>query len=163
MHEFAKKQKFLEINPISPLIEGLLRRVKNLPAEDEDRDLESEAELREVTSILIDGALIRSGFDVADSHLCVYQQKKDTLFNHSHRFFQRIDRVLRRSLGVSELAEADSHVAPAPPVDTRPIDAEDIKPRVEMPDHLKDQLEVELEEIPEDEDMYGNKISHDEL
>jgi heat shock protein 90kDa beta len=69
MHEFAKKQKFLEINPGSPLIEGLLRRVKRLPAEDEERDPEAEAELKEVTSILVDGALIRSGFDVQDSHL----------------------------------------------------------------------------------------------
>src|ERR1700761_3098896 len=68
MHEFAKKQKFLEINPYSPLIEGLLRRVKQLPDEGDERDLEAEAELKEVTSILIDGALIRSGFDVSDSH-----------------------------------------------------------------------------------------------
>ena len=68
MHEYAKKQKFLEINPYSPLIEGLLRRVKQLPDEGDERDLEAEAELKEVTSILIDGALIRSGFDVSDSH-----------------------------------------------------------------------------------------------
>lgn len=69
MHDYAKKQKFLEINPYSPLIEGLLRRVQQLPDEEEDQDLEAEAELREVTSILIDGALVRSGFDVSDSNL----------------------------------------------------------------------------------------------
>jgi heat shock protein beta len=73
MHEFAKKQKVLEINPYSPLIEGLLRRVKQLALDDEDReqDQEAEDELKEVTAILVDGALVRSGFDVADSNLCV--------------------------------------------------------------------------------------------
>ena len=68
MHEFAKKQKILEINPRSPLIEGLLRRVKQLPAEDEERDLDAEDELKEVTSVLIDGAMVRSGFGVNDSN-----------------------------------------------------------------------------------------------
>ena len=48
MHEYAKKQKLLEINPRSPLIEGLLRRVGQLPGEGEERDLEAEAELEEV-------------------------------------------------------------------------------------------------------------------
>jgi heat shock protein beta len=68
MFEFAKKQKILEINPRSPLIEGLLRRVEQLPSEEEGRDLDAEEELREVASILIDGALVRSGFEVPDSH-----------------------------------------------------------------------------------------------
>ena len=68
MHEFAKKAKVLEINPRSPLIEGLLRRVKQLPEEGEEPDTEAEAELMEVTSILIDGALVRSGFEVPDSN-----------------------------------------------------------------------------------------------
>jgi heat shock protein 90kDa beta len=67
MHEFAKKQKILEINPRSPLIEGLLRRVEQLPTADEGKDLDAEEELREVASILIDGALVRSGFEVPDS------------------------------------------------------------------------------------------------
>jgi heat shock protein beta len=68
MHEFAKKQKFLEINPRSPLIEGLLRRVKQLPSEEEGRNVEAEEELEEIASILIDGALVRSGFGVPDSN-----------------------------------------------------------------------------------------------
>ena len=68
MHEYAKKQRLLEINPKSPLIEGLLHRVEQLPSEEEGKDLEAEDELREVTSILIDGALVRSGFEVEDSH-----------------------------------------------------------------------------------------------
>ena len=67
-HDFAKKMKLLEINPGSPLLEGLLHRVEQLPSEEEERDLESEDELREVTSVLIDGALVRSGFSVPDSN-----------------------------------------------------------------------------------------------
>lgn len=68
MHEFAKKQKLLEINPRSPLIEGLLKRVKQLPTEEEERDLDAEDELKEVTTVLIDGAMVRSGFGVNDSN-----------------------------------------------------------------------------------------------
>ena len=68
MHEYAKKQKLLEINPRSPLIEGLLLRVEQLPTEGEERDDETEAELEEVATILIDSALVRSGFDVPDSN-----------------------------------------------------------------------------------------------
>ena len=68
MHELAKKQKLLEINTRSPLIQGLLRRVEQLPGEGEDKDLDAENELQEVASILIDGALVRSGFEVPDSN-----------------------------------------------------------------------------------------------
>ena len=62
------KAKRLEINPRSPLINGILRHVNQLPSEEEYRDIEAEEELKEVTSILIDGALVRSGFEVTDSH-----------------------------------------------------------------------------------------------
>ena len=68
MHEYALKAKHLEINPRSPLIKGLLRRVNQLPSEEEYRDIEAEEELKEATSILIDGALVRSGFEVPDSN-----------------------------------------------------------------------------------------------
>lgn len=64
----AKKQKLLEVNPRSPLIEGLLRRVMELPSAEEGRDLEAEGELKEVVAILIDGALVRSGYPVTDSN-----------------------------------------------------------------------------------------------
>ena len=68
MAEFAMKQKMLEINPKSPLIEGLLRRIESLPEEVDERDPEEESELKEVAAILIDGALVRSGFEVPDSN-----------------------------------------------------------------------------------------------
>jgi len=101
IHEWARKQKALEINPRSPLIEGLLRKVNLLEdvEEGQEKDAELEAEIDEIVSILIDGALVRSGFEVEDSN----------------EFFTRIDRVLRRSLGVSETAKTDDTVKPAPP------------------------------------------------
>jgi len=101
LHMFAKKQKLLEINPHSPLMEALLRQVIELPNEEEGRHTEIEEELMEVVAILLDGALVRSGYDVTDSN----------------EFFIRVERALRRSLGVSETAKADTKVKPAPPVD----------------------------------------------
>jgi len=153
MHEFAMKAKLLEINPHSPLIEGLLRRVKELTGDGDEEDEDAEAELREVAGILIDGALVRSGYDVVNKNL----------------FLGRIDRVLRRSLGVSETAKASTVVTPAPPVappqskqktqeTAVPTTAEDDVPRIVLPDHLKDKIQIEMEVIPEDE-----PIGHDEL
>ncbi|KAJ3509681.1 hypothetical protein NMY22_g16215 [Coprinellus aureogranulatus] len=161
LHEFAMKAKLLEINPRSPLIEGLLRRVEDLPVDEDEKDEEAEAELKEIASILIDGALVRSGFDVSNKN----------------EFFTRVDRVLRRSLGVSQSAKADEAVKPAPPVDPTPLrfkpqhkpltpksqDEEvinDSKPGIILPDHLKDKVSIEMEEIDDD----GNVIvRHDEL
>ena len=78
------------------------------------------------------------------------------------RFFVRVDRVLRRSLGVSETAKADDSVKPAPPVDPNPLDeaeleAEARKVNFEIPDELKDQVRLEFDPIPEPEPV------HDEL
>lgn len=146
MQDYMKKQKVLEINPRSPLIEGLLEHVEQLNADGDDKDLDSEAQLKEVASILIDGALVRSGFEVADSNL----------------FLTRVDRVLRRSLGVSETAPTDDTVKPAPPVDPElpsDIPVDDEKMFFNLPDEMKNnQIEFEMEEI----DEHGNVV-HDEL
>jgi len=167
MHDFAKKAKVLEINPKSPLIEGLLRRIERLPGEDEEKDLEAEAELTEVASILIDGALVRSGFDVPDSD----------------GFFVRVDRVLRRSLGVSEHAKTDTSVKPAPPVESE-LPSEDEfempefedwstlkerlaseqgsvsgQPQIVLPPEMAEHVQIELEEVMDDE----TAAMHDEL
>ena len=59
------------------------------------------------------------------------------------RFFSRVDRVLRRALGVSETAPTDETVRPAPPVDpSLPLEDEedDGKAKVILPDHLKDKV-----------------------
>ncbi|KAH7105571.1 heat shock protein Hsp90 [Auriculariales sp. MPI-PUGE-AT-0066] len=107
--DWMKTMKTLEINPKSPLIEGLLRRVEQLPEDSSEADSETTDELNEVVTILIDSALVRSGFEVADPNL----------------FFTRIDRVLRRSLGVSEKLETDKEVKPAPAVETGPVNEEE--------------------------------------
>jgi hypothetical protein len=88
MADYGKRQRILELNPKSPLIEGtadyslakrdsnqrpgLLRRVEQLPGPEEDTDAEAEEEIKEVVSILVDGALVRSGFEVSWSCLAVY-------------------------------------------------------------------------------------------
>ncbi|KAG1806823.1 Hsp90 protein-domain-containing protein [Suillus plorans] len=137
MQDYMKKQKVLEINPRSPLIEGLLEHVEQLNADGDDKDLDSEAQLKEVTSILIDGALVRSGFEVANSNM----------------FLTRVDRVLRRSLGVSETAPTDNTVKPAPPVDP------ELPSDIPNPDEVNNnQIQFEMEEI----DEHGNVV-HDEL
>ena len=69
MQDYMKKQKVLEINPRAPLIEGLLEHVEQLIADGDAKDLNAEAQLKEVASILIDGALVRSGFDVPNSNM----------------------------------------------------------------------------------------------
>ena len=161
MLELAMKAKTLEINPRSPLIEGLLRRVEALG---EEPDPEEEEELKEVTSILIDGALVRSGFDMPDSN----------------EFFSRVDRVLRRSLGVSETAPTDDSVKSAPPVDPElPVEEEpefDMSmfgtpkvmgeenevPGIHLPDELKDKVHIEMEEVDEEGNVV-EKAQHDEL
>lgn len=75
MHEYAMKAKILEINPHSPLITGLLNQVSSLSTDEDQQDLEAEAELREVASILIDGALIRSGYGVHDNNRYFFLNK----------------------------------------------------------------------------------------
>lgn len=126
MHEYAMKAKILEINPHSPLIAGLLNQVNNLSADEDQPDLDVEAELKEVASILIDGALVRSGYGVPDNN----------------RFFTRIDRVLRRSLGVSESAKGEAKVKPAPERGNDDLE-ETISTHegVVLPEELKDKVE----------------------
>jgi len=69
LRDFGSKQKVLEINPRSPLIEALLKRIMALGEDESERDKEEEEELTEVVNILIDGALIRSGFEVMESNM----------------------------------------------------------------------------------------------
>ncbi|KAG6814166.1 hypothetical protein H0H92_000842 [Tricholoma furcatifolium] len=156
LHEHAMKAKVLEINPRSPLIEGLLRRVEDLLSDEDEKDAEDEEELREVASILIDGALVRSGFEVPNSN----------------RFFSRVDKVLRRSLGVSETAPTDETVKPAPPVDPElpseeeevpfmpPFEEDDGKAKVILSEEMKKHVSIEMEEIDDDDFPV---VHHDEL
>ena len=65
MFEMMKNlPRVLEINPKSPLIEGLLEHVLELPEESENSA--DETELSETVKILVDTTLVRSGFAVSD-------------------------------------------------------------------------------------------------
>ncbi|KAK1923777.1 putative cation-transporting ATPase [Papiliotrema laurentii] len=92
--------RVLEINPKSPLIEGLLNRVLDLPDEDA-----LDEDLSETVRVLVDTTLVRSGFSVADPTT----------------YFERVEALLRRSLGVSLTAKADTQVRPAPPTAHGPL------------------------------------------
>lgn len=77
----ANLPKILELNPKSPLIQGLLDRVLELPdlselegmTENHDEDATvltaEELDVRENAAILLDTALIRSGFNVKDTNV----------------------------------------------------------------------------------------------
>lgn len=84
--------------------------------------------------------------------------------------------MLRRALGVSETAPTDETVKPAPPVDpSLPTEEElmeealkaleeDGKPKVIMPDHMKDDINIEMEEIDDDDfPVVQTEAAHDEL
>ncbi|GMK55180.1 hypothetical protein CspeluHIS016_0202360 [Cutaneotrichosporon spelunceum] len=97
--------RVLEINPKSPLMEGFLSRVIELP-EAEDGESAEELEMRELAQVLFDTALVRSGFDVADTV----------------SYFERVEALLRREIGVSLSAKADETVRPAPPTADAPLE-----------------------------------------
>lgn len=96
--------RVLEINPKSPLIEGLLEHVIELP-EGDDEPSAQELEIKQTISVLFDTTLVRSGFDVADPT----------------SYFERVELLLRRSLGVSSSARAEEKVKPAPPTAANPL------------------------------------------
>ncbi|WRT69461.1 uncharacterized protein IL334_006447 [Kwoniella shivajii] len=113
--------KVLEINPKSPLIEGLLERVLDFPQDDSEDDgdvkrvSEEEEDLRETVRVLFDTTLVRSGFSVADPTT----------------YFERVEALLRRSLGVSLSATPQIKIRPAPPTASGPI-PEDEEEKVEF-------------------------------
>jgi heat shock protein beta len=89
------------------------------------------------------------------------------------RFFSRMDRVLRRSLGVSETAKADDTVKPAPPVDETPLEEPGVMPEGAFEDIVLDNSanpEVDIkvdafddETIDEMLSKKEEKAAHEEL
>ena len=68
MCDFAKNlQQVLEINPLPPLMEGLLRRFQAIPAEREKCNIEDEGELRRVATALVERAFNRIAFAITAS------------------------------------------------------------------------------------------------
>ncbi|KAI8621575.1 heat-shock protein 90 [Chytriomyces sp. MP71] len=85
---YQSLKKTLEINPFHPLIKALSEKVK--------QD-EKSPELVQLAVVLYQTTLIRSGFELSDSH----------------DFAGRVEQILRSNLGVSADAEAEFTVVPA--------------------------------------------------
>nr|ODN91222.1 cation-transporting ATPase [Cryptococcus depauperatus CBS 7841] len=143
--------KVLEINPKSPLIEGLLEKVLDLPVVDDDEEEvrlktnEGEAELKETVQVLLDTTLVRSGFSVADPT----------------SYFERVEALLRKSLGVSLTAQPRIHIRPAPPVAIGPLNEQGV-PSQEDDDHMMSQEAMSGEQWLDWADM-KKQMEHDEL
>ncbi|KAJ8297226.1 ATP-dependent permease MDL1, mitochondrial [Rhodotorula toruloides] len=100
MLNFARMQKKnFELNPKHPLIERLLEKVDEA-GDDED----ALAELKES----VQTALLKSSYQVPDPN----------------SYFSLVESMLRKSLGVSQTAQAEVDVKPAPPVETGPPPSE---------------------------------------
>ncbi|GAA5923818.1 heat shock protein Hsp90 family protein [Sporobolomyces koalae] len=103
MLNFAKQQKkHFELNPRHPLVERLLEKV-----EDANDDPELAAELKETVQILWQTALLKSSYTIPDPS----------------EYFSRIEQLLRKSLGVSETAQARVEIKPAPETAQGPPEA----------------------------------------
>ncbi|KAA1113518.1 hypothetical protein PGT21_032905 [Puccinia graminis f. sp. tritici] len=104
MMDFIKKaKKTFEINPKHPLIQGLLTKVE----EAGEDDASASDELSQVIRVLWDTSLVRSGFTVPDTN----------------SYFDQIELLLRKSLGVDESEKIDvGEIKPAPAVEEGPLD-----------------------------------------
>lgn len=142
--------RILEINPKSPLMEGLLERVLDLPETDEPSL--DETELIDQARILFDTTLVRSGFAV----------------NDPTTYFERVEALLRRNLGVSLNARADERVRPAPPTAQGPVPDDDAAPEGDDDDDLSNVFMNSDEPGPKDEDFmdfaeFKRNMERDEL
>ncbi len=121
--------KILEINPKSPLIEGLLERVMDLPPADGDSDPSAdEQDLADLVQVLFDTTAVKSGYTVADTNECVplgSTLPEAWLTAAASSYFDRIESLLRQSLGVSLSARGTASYKPAPPIATGPLPNDD--------------------------------------
>merc|ERR1711912_133303 len=94
---YANQKKNLEINPRHPIIKELLTRVKA----EEDEDEEYKSQTIDMANTLIDTFRLRSGYTLTDSV----------------SFSQRMERMLRISMGVDESAQVEKEPEYAPDVE----------------------------------------------
>ncbi|KAF9365877.1 hypothetical protein BGX34_007826 [Mortierella sp. NVP85] len=105
MHQFMKNQKkILEINPGHPLILGLLERASKDPD-----GFETDIYFQEMTKVLYDITLIRSGYSLKDS---------------VKTFAQRVETMLRVNLNIDTATEAIFDAPQAEPRDQEEVQAE---------------------------------------
>jgi heat shock protein beta len=143
---FKNAKKVLEINPRHPLIEGLLERV-------EAGDAENDEQLRDTVWTLWDTALVRSGFSLRDTDGCVqtYNAKRWLTLRS---YFVRVERLLRKSIGVNQEAKVTvDGLKAAPAVEEGPV-----KPVADAPPEAQWQDWSAMKEQAKEED-----VGHDEL
>ncbi|GAA5981159.1 hypothetical protein JCM11641_003130 [Rhodosporidiobolus odoratus] len=134
MLDFALSQKKnFEINPKHPLIERLLEKL-----EEAEGDEEAQAELSESVDVLWQTALLKSSYQVPDPNA----------------YFSQIESMLRRSLGVSQSAQAEVEVKPAPPIETGPPPSEPPPPPPRFDDEVRLQNEA-MEDPSKEKDAFG--------
>ncbi|KAF9116295.1 hypothetical protein BGX27_003603 [Mortierella sp. AM989] len=105
MHQFMKNQKkIFEINPGHPLILGMLERASKDP-----KGFENDKQFQEMTKILYDITLVRSGY---------------TLKEGVKAFAGRVESMLRVNLNVDTNAEASYEAPQAEPRDQEEVQAE---------------------------------------
>ncbi|KAF9201332.1 hypothetical protein BGZ49_008410 [Haplosporangium sp. Z 27] len=105
MHKFMKNQKkIFEINPGHPLIIGMLERANKDP-----KNFENDKQFQEMTKILYDITLVRSGYTLKDG---------------VKAFAGRVESMLRVNLNVDTNAEATYEAPKAEPRDEEEIQAE---------------------------------------
>ncbi|GAA5912171.1 hypothetical protein JCM6882_003074 [Rhodosporidiobolus microsporus] len=135
MLQFAKSQKKnFELNPKHPLVERLLEKV-----EEADGDEDAAAELKETVDVLWQTALLKSAYQVPDPNA----------------YFAQIETILRRSLGVSQSAEAEVEVKPAPPIETGPPPSEPPPPPPSFDEEAAAQDEALREADEADKSSFG--------
>ncbi|KAL7670085.1 hypothetical protein ACOME3_005023 [Neoechinorhynchus agilis] len=95
---FAAMKRKLEINPNHPIIQGLLERVKKDP---------SDPELREAARMLVQTALIRSGYEVENTKQ--YADKVEELVGQKMGFKEQLSEQLYRQVSWSSLNLLSTH------------------------------------------------------
>lgn len=149
---FKSQKKALEINPRHPLIQGLLESI------------EVGEDVKDAIWTLWDTSMVRSGFPLKDPVGC---DSPSSLFDLCQRgqadrtsdpcvgdsYFNRVEKLLRRSVGVQESAKVDqSHIRPAPEVDVGPL------PLSKEPDEWMD-----FAQFKEQRNQQKAGVEHDEL
>jgi len=135
---YAEQKKILEVNPRHPIVRELLAKVKTFQEskaeETDDVDdaakevSEEEQTVIDMTRVLVDSARIRSGFQLADQVA----------------FSQRLERMLRLSLGVDLDAAVEEEPEYEP--DPEPEEAEEEEEEDDAGDNEADDADSQAHE-----------------
>lgn len=125
---YEKQKKILEVNPRHPIVKTLLSRVESEATLEEAEVEEYKQTTTDLALTLIDTFRLRSGYTLTDSV----------------SFSDRMERMLRLSLGVDPDAEVEPEPEYAP-------DAEEVEEEEDEEEDADDEDEEAEEEVPETE------------